>query len=85
MPRPRNKREPDHPTEFRPALPAPLVRMIEPALPKTAQVYDVIRRTIVGLAMLIWLPNRITSDLQARTAVAAPAPPMVSTPYARVR
>jgi GntR family transcriptional regulator, rspAB operon transcriptional repressor len=53
MPRPRNKRElsPDDTTGIGSALPPSLVAMIDPALPKTAQVYEVIRRAIVGLAM----------------------------------
>ena len=53
MPRPRTKSNPSwkNPTSAALALPASLVSMIEPALPKTAQVYEVIRRAIVGLAM----------------------------------
>jgi GntR family transcriptional regulator, rspAB operon transcriptional repressor len=54
MPRPRNKNElaPDDLTRAGAAvLPTSLVSMIEPALPKTAQVYEVIRRAIVGLTM----------------------------------
>jgi GntR family transcriptional regulator, rspAB operon transcriptional repressor len=53
MPRPRHKREPSpHDTAgIGSALPPSLVAMIDPALPKTAQVYEVIRRAIVGLAM----------------------------------
>ena len=54
MPRPRNKNElaPDDLTRAGAAvLPASFVSMIEPALPKTAQVYEVIRRAIVGLTM----------------------------------
>lgn len=53
MPRRRNKTELSSagPTPLGPVLPASLVRVIEPSLPKTAQVYEVIRRAIVGLAM----------------------------------
>jgi DNA-binding GntR family transcriptional regulator len=53
MPRPRSKRElsPDDATRIASGLPPSLVAMIDPALPKTAQVYEVIRRAIVGLAM----------------------------------
>lgn len=51
MARPRNNSGPDDPTRIGSALPASLVSVIEPGLPKTAQVYDVIRRAIVGLAM----------------------------------
>ncbi len=53
MPRPRNRRElsPDDTTGIGSALPPSFVAMVDPALPKTAQVYEVIRRAIVGLAM----------------------------------
>src|SRR6516164_7509146 len=53
MPRPRNKRElsRNDTAGIAPVLPPSLVAMIDPALPKTAQVYEVIRRAIVGLAM----------------------------------
>jgi GntR family transcriptional regulator, rspAB operon transcriptional repressor len=53
MPRPRNRSElpQSDSTRAEPILPASLLSAIEPALPKTAQVYDVIRRAIVGLAM----------------------------------
>lgn len=54
MPRPRNKMEfsPEDLTTAGPAvLPASLVSKIDPTLPKTAQVYEVIRRAIVGMSM----------------------------------
>jgi DNA-binding GntR family transcriptional regulator len=53
MPRPRNRREllREDPGQAGPIFAASSLSSIEPALPKTAQVYDVIRRAIVGLAM----------------------------------
>lgn len=53
MPRPRTKTElsPDDVTRAGAAILPASLSMIEPALPKTAQVYEVIRRAIVGLTM----------------------------------
>jgi GntR family transcriptional regulator, rspAB operon transcriptional repressor len=53
MPRPRSARRfsPEGTTGLVPALPAELVARIDRALPKTSQVYEVIRRAIVGLSL----------------------------------
>jgi DNA-binding GntR family transcriptional regulator len=42
---------PDDPSKEGPLLPALLANIIDPAFPKAAQVYEVIRRAIVGLTM----------------------------------
>jgi DNA-binding GntR family transcriptional regulator len=51
MPRSREKRELSGEAAIGSALPPSSVARIDPALPKTAQVYEVIRRAIVELAM----------------------------------
>ena len=53
MPRPRKKLkvETEGSLSAQPVFPTLLASLIEPALPKSAQVYDVIRRAIVGLSM----------------------------------
>lgn len=51
MPRPRKVDAEERRDQRALLLPASLVSRIEPALPKTAQVYDVIRKAIVTLAL----------------------------------